>query len=226
MGPKIAIGVAALAACLLLGKHVAHEFPRFEAWIAELGAWGPVAFTLVFIALSSVFVPDTLFAVAAGVMFGLVRGSIIMCTAGILGAAIDFWLARYLLHDRIEKALAGYPKLQAIAHAAGREGLKFHLLLRLTPVNPTTLSYVLGGATPVSFTMFFIAAFGHIPGYVVEVYFGYVAEHVTKIAGGVRHHSSTHMIISVVGLVLSIAAMVVITQHARKAILAAEVRDA
>lgn len=225
VGFKIGLGLAALGACIVLGEKVAHELPRLEQWIAGLGAWGPAAFVISFIVLSSVFVPDTLFAVAAGVMFGLVRGSIIMCAAGILGAVIDFWLARYLFRGRITRALAGYPKLEAIARAAGREGLKFHLLLRLTPVNPTTLSYVLGGATPVGFGMFFVAAFGHIPGYVVEVYFGYVAQHVTRMAGGGKHHSTAHLIVSSVGLVLSVVAMVVITQHARKAIAAAEARD-
>lgn len=222
---KIALGLAAIGVCVVLGEKVAHELPRLEQWIAGLGPWGPAAFILSFIVLSSVFVPDTLFAVAAGVMFGLVRGSIIICAAGILGAMIDFWLARFFLRSRIEGALAGYPKLEAIARAAGREGLKFHLLLRLTPVNPTTLSYVLGGATPVGFLMFFVAAFGHIPGYVVEVYFGYVAQHVTRMAGGVKQHSTGHLIVSAVGLVLSVVAMVVITQHARKAIAAAEARD-
>jgi len=224
-GPRIALGIAALVACVLLGDHVAHEIPRLESWICGLGIWAPLAFVAAFVVLSSLFVPDTLFAVAAGVMFGLVRGSIIMSAAGILGAVVDFWLARRLLRSRIERALTGYPKLAAIARAAGREGLKFHVLLRLTPVNPTSLSYILGGATPVRFTTYFITAFGLIPGYVVEVYFGYVAKHVTKLAGGVREHSTTHLIISVVGLVLSIAAMVVVTQHARKAILATEARD-
>src|SRR5262249_57358927 len=100
------------------------------------------------------------------------------------------------------------------------------LLLRLTPVNPTTLSYLLGAATHVRLTTFFIAAFGHIPGYFVEVYFGFVAVHVTRLAGGVHHLSAAHMIVSTIGLIISIAVMVYITQRARQAIARAESRDA
>jgi uncharacterized membrane protein YdjX (TVP38/TMEM64 family) len=225
-GPRIALAVALLVVCLVLARHVAHDIPRIEAWVDGLGPAAPWAFALIVVVLTSIFIPDTVFALAAGVMFGLWRGTLIICAAGIIGAVLNFIFARRFLSGWVTRWLAGYPKLAAIASVADREGLRFHLLLRLTPVNPTTLSYILGAATRMRLSTFFIAAFGHIPGYFVEVYFGYVAAHVTKLAGGVKHHSTAHTVVNVVGLVISIVVMVYVTQRARAAIQAAELRDA
>lgn len=225
-GPRIVLGIGLLGICLVLGRHVAHDIPRLEQWVAGLGPWAPWAFTVLVIVLTSFFIPDTIFALAAGVMFGLWEGTLIICASGILGAVLNFIFARRYLSGWVSRWLSKYPKLAAIASVADREGLRFHLLLRLTPVNPTTLSYILGAASHVSLSTFFIAAFGHIPGYFVEVYFGWVAAHVTRYAGGVKHHSTAEMIVNVVGLLLSIIVMVYVTQRARAAIARAELRDA
>ncbi len=225
-GPRIVLAVGLLGLCLVVGRHVAHDIPRLEKWIAGLGPWAPWAFTLLVIVLTSFFIPDTIFALAAGVMFGLWQGTLIICASGIIGAVLNFIFARRFLSGWVSRWLNNYPKLAAIASVADREGLRFHFLLRLTPVNPTTLSYILGAASRVSLSTFFIAAFGHIPGYFVEVYFGWVAAHVTKYAGGVKHHSTAEMVVNVVGLVLSIIVMVWVTKRARAAIAHAELRDA
>ncbi len=224
-GPRIVLAIGLLGVCLVVGRHVAHDIPRLEQWIAGLGPWAPWVFTILVIVLTSFFIPDTIFALAAGVMFGLWQGTLIICASGIIGAILNFLFARRFLSGWVTRWLTNYPKLAAIASVADREGLRFHLLLRLTPVNPTTLSYLLGAASRVSLATFSIAALGHIPGYFVEVYFGYVAAHLTKYAGGVKHHSTAELVVNVVGLVLSVAVMVYVTQRARLAIQRVELRD-
>ena len=192
-----------------------------ETWIAGHGVWGRVAFVGMIIVFTSMFVPDTVLAIAAGAMFGLVWGTVLTVVGAVITAALNFLAARGLLRPRIESMLEQHPKLQAIQRAANREGLRLQLLLRLAPINPVSVSYVLG-ASGVRFSTFLIATVGLIPGLFVEVYFGYLASHVTKVAGKASEHSTLHTVVTVVGFVVCIVLMIAITRIATQALADAE----
>jgi len=185
---KIVLGLALIVAAAWLGRDFAHHLPTIEDWVAAQGAWGYVAFVLAVAILTSIFVPDTLFAVIAGALFGLGLGTLLVVLGSLLAAALDFALGRLLLQRAVQGWLAHSPKLAAIQRAVNREGFRFQFLLRLTPVNPVTISYILG-ATGTRFATFIVACLGMIPSLFVEVYFGYVAKHVAKITGQVSEHS-------------------------------------
>jgi uncharacterized membrane protein YdjX (TVP38/TMEM64 family) len=169
------------------------------------------------VVLTSLFVPDTLLAIAAGVLFGLAWGAVLAVIGAVITAAINFLAARQLLRPRIEKILQQHPKLRAIQSAAQREGLRLQLLLRLAPINPVSVSYVLG-ASGVRFSTFLMATVALIPGLFVDVYFGYMASHVTKRAGGSVDHSILHTIITVVAFAVCVVLMIFISRIAAKAI--------
>jgi hypothetical protein len=76
--------------------------------------------------------------------------------------------------------------------------LRLQLLLRLSPINPVTVSYVLG-ASGVRFSTFMIATIGLIPTLFVEVYFGDVASHLAKVAGNSSDPLTLHTVVVVVG---------------------------
>lgn len=163
------------------------------------------------------FVPDTLLAVAAGALFGLGWGAVLTIAGGILTAALNFLIARSLLQPRIEKMLEKHPKLRAIQHAADQEGLRLQLLLRLAPINPVSVSYVMG-ASGIRYSTFMLGTIGLIPALFVVVYFGYLANHVTTVAGNVSEHSGLHTIVTVVGFVVCIVLMIYIARVASRAI--------
>jgi len=94
-------------------------------------------------------------------------------------AVLNYLIARSLLRSRIEKMLEKHPKLRAIQRAANHEGLRLQLLLRLAPLNPVSVSYVLG-ASGVRFSTFLLATVGLIPVVFVEVYFGYLASNPNR----------------------------------------------
>ncbi len=68
------------------------------------------------------------------------------------------------------------------------------------------------------FSTFLIATIGLIPGLFVEVYFGYMASHVTKVAANVSEHSTLRTVVTVVGFVVCIVLVVFISRIASKAI--------
>jgi uncharacterized membrane protein YdjX (TVP38/TMEM64 family) len=218
---KIALHLL-IAACVFgtvvwFGRHLGAEIKAIEAWIAGFGVWGPIVFVIIIIIFTSMFVPDTLLSVAAGVLFGLIWGTTIMVIGAITTATLNYLLARWLFRVRIEKILREHPKLRAIQRLADQDGLRLQLLLRLSPINPVSVSYILGAAG-VRYVTFLLATTGLIPSLFVEVYFGHLASHVTKVAGKVSSHSSTYTVVTAVGFVVCIAVMIYIVRAATKAL--------
>lgn len=217
VGLRLLVGLCLLAVIVWLGRNAVDEIKALETWIAGHGVWGKVAFMAMIVFFTSLFVPDTVLAVAAGALFGLAWGTVLTCVGAIITAALNFLAARNLFRPRIEKMLQQHPKLQAIRTAANREGLRLQLLLRLAPINPVSVSYVLG-ASGVKFSTFLLATIGLIPGLFAEVYFGYLASHVTKVAGDESDHSTLHTIVTISGFLVCIVLIILISRVASKAL--------
>ncbi len=134
IGFWLLVGLCVLIAVVWFGRHGADQIKAMEAWVAGHGVVGWIVFVGMMIVLMSVFVPDTVLALAAGAMFGLGLGTVLCFIACTLTAVINFLTARWLLRPRIEQMIQGQPKLVAIERAAEREGLRLLLLLRLAPL--------------------------------------------------------------------------------------------
>ncbi len=214
---RFVIGGGLLLAAVGLGQYFGHHLPAFERWVQSHGITGFVVFVLALVVCTSLFVPDTIFAVAAGVLFGLVWGTILVVVGSLLTAGLDFAISRHLLRARVRRWLEQRPKFAAIERAVAREGLRLQFLLRLTPVHPVTVSYVLG-AGPTRFGTFMVAALGLIPALFVEVYFGYAAKHVAGVAGQVGEHSPLHTVLTIAGLVLCAGLLAHVVRLARRAL--------
>lgn len=215
-----------LSLCLLgsivwFGRGAVDEVEALAAWVASHGIWGKVAFVVLSVVLTSVFVPEMLFAASAGALFGLWWGTVLTVLGVILTAVVDYLLALTLLRPRIESLLEGHPKLRAIRDASNDEGIRLQLLLRVAPINPVSTSYVLG-ASGVRFPAFLGGTLGMIPWVFAEVYFGYLASHVTRVVadGGDESKLKTGMV--AFGFVVCIALIVYVTRIAVSALAAAE----
>ncbi|MBN8247433.1 MAG: VTT domain-containing protein [Verrucomicrobia bacterium] len=219
-----AVGLVSLGILIWAGRELGHRLPAIEQWIEGQGLAGWVVFIALTVVGTSLLVPDTVFAVMAGVLYGVPGGSLIITLAAFLTASLNFLLARRWLHAPVRRWLERQPRLAAIERAVHREGLKFLFLIRLTPLSPVAVSYLLG-TTPTRFGPFLLACAGLIPGLVVEVYVGHVAKHVVHVAGDPDAHSRMHTGLTVAGLVLCLALMAYVTRIARRAIAEAEARD-
>ena len=225
LAAKIVFGVAIVAVAAWLGRDFAQHLPAVEDWIARQGAWGYVAFIVAVVLFTSVFVPDTIFAVIAGAIFGVFWGTVMIVTGSLLAAALNFAMGRLLFQQTVLHWLDRNPRFAAIERAVHREGFRFQFLLRLTPINPVTISYILG-ATKTRFPTFLLACLGMIPSLFVEVYFGYVAKHVAKITGQTSEHSALHSAFTIAGLALCIVLLVYVVRLARRAIAESERQEA
>ncbi len=81
---------------------------ELRAGIAELGAWAPLAFVVLYALVALTPIPVTIMAVAGGLAFGLGLGTLLSMlgvTAGCLGA---YWLSRALGRETVMRALGSH----------------------------------------------------------------------------------------------------------------------
>jgi uncharacterized membrane protein YdjX (TVP38/TMEM64 family) len=214
---KLIIGAIVLTGLVLLGKLWGQHIPEVERYISGLGLWGPVIFTILFIALMPFFVPNASFALIAGALFGLWWGTVIVVIAGLISELVLFSLGHKVLRARVDYTLKQYPKLLAIRKALIKKPIKLMILLRLSPIPFTPICYLLS-TTRISYRKYILGYVGFIPGNFVTVYFGFVAKHVAKMAGKSDNISPPELAIAIIGLVACILLITYISHAAKQAI--------
>jgi uncharacterized membrane protein YdjX (TVP38/TMEM64 family) len=218
----IAIGIAALVGLIVLGRSAGGAIPAFASWVDGLGFWGPVAFVAGYALAVVAFVPASLLTLAAGAIFGVLRGTLVVFVAATLGSCLAFLISRHLARSAIERRLVGNTRFAAIDRAIGVEGRKIVFLLRLSPAFPFNLLNYALGLTRVSFRDYALASFGMLPGTLLYVYSGKVAGDVAALAAGAGKPSgSGNTLFWIVGLVATIVVTTIVTRIARRALAAA-----
>jgi uncharacterized membrane protein YdjX (TVP38/TMEM64 family) len=211
--------VAALGALVLFGRQLAGYIPRFAAAVSELGPWGPVVFVAGYDVAAVAFVPGSLLTLAAGAVFGLLRGTLYVFVGATLGAAAAFLVARHLARRVVERRLRDDPRLQAIDRAVARQGRKIVFLLRLSPLFPFNLLNYALGLTQVRFADYLVASIGMLPGTLLYVYYGKVLGDVAALAAGrtVEKGAADYALLAL-GLLATLAVTTLVTRVARRAL--------
>ena len=218
---RVVIGAALLVGVIWVGHLAEADIPALEAWVQGLGPLGPAVFIVVFVVLTAALIPESPFCLIAGALFGLGWGTLYTTIAGLLCANVVFLVARTFLRARIQERLQANPKLMALEHAASRQGLRLLLLIRLTPIHPTLMSYILG-ASSVRYQDYLFACIALIPGYFVSVYAGYTAKHMTHVANSANQNLGLEHVAMLAGLVVCGVVFTIIARVAKKAIDEAE----
>ncbi len=188
-------------------------------WIENLGPKGAIAFILIYIVATVAFLPGTILTVGAGVIFGVVLGSIYVFIGATLGATAAFLVGRYLARGWISKKIESNNNFKAIDEAVGKEGFKIVLLTRLSPVFPFNLLNYAFGVTRVSLRDYFLGCIGIIPGSILYVYIGSLAGSLAMIGAESQPTNLTvKWAIRIVGLIATVAVTVYVTRVAQKAL--------
>ena len=150
MAARSALWRASVVIALLTGSLFVAIFLRDElnpslvqVAIDRLGILAPIAFIVMFAVATVLFVPGALFALAGGVIFGPVWGTLLNLLGATLGATIAFLVARYVAADWVAVKAGG--RLKQIVEGVEAEGWRFVALTRLLPIVPfNLLNYALG----------------------------------------------------------------------------------
>ncbi|MGH7415193.1 MAG: TVP38/TMEM64 family protein [Candidatus Rokuibacteriota bacterium] len=188
-------------------------------WIRGLGAWGPAVFIVLYVLATVLFLPGSVLTLGAGVVFGVIKGSVIVSISATLGATAAFLVGRYLARGWVARRIEGNARFKAIDAAVAREGWKIVGLTRLSPVFPFNLLNYAFGVTRVSLRDYLLASWiGMMPGTVMYVYLGSLAGDLAALGAGRRARTPAEWGFYVVGLLATVAVTVYVTRLARAAL--------
>jgi uncharacterized membrane protein YdjX (TVP38/TMEM64 family) len=216
---RIAWAAGALALALLAwqGHHLATWLPQLEHSIAALGPLGPLLLVAAIVLLSPLFVPDTIFGIAAGATFGLAAGTVYYFAGMYLMCLAVQFASRRWLRRPVLRLLETRTKLRAAVRAAPEGGVRFTFLVRLVPINQALLSYALGAAD-VPFRFALIGNAGMLVHLLPTVYFGAAAAHLTRMAGEGHGAWEVEGVLLMLGLGVCVALTLQVTRRAWAAI--------
>ena len=156
----------------------------------QFGEWREQSPTLViggffalYVLVAALSLPGAaILTLAAGALFGLVEGFIIVSFASSIGALLAFLVSRYLLRDSIKKKFP--ERLKAIDEGVQKEGAFYLFTLRLVPVFPFFLVNLLMGVTGIkAWTFYWVSQLGMLAGTVVYVNAGTQLADIESLSG-------------------------------------------
>ena len=195
-------------------------------WLAQLLAWidanrqiAWLAFIASYIVACVLLLPGLILTLAAGALFGLLQGVILVSVASVAGATAAFLIGRMLARDWARQKVQALPRFAALDRAVEEKGFQIVLLTRLSPLFPFNLLNYAYGLTSVRLRDYVVASWiGMLPGTVLYVYLGSAAESLSQVAGGDVNAGSGGRILFIIGLVATVAVAVLVTRRARRAL--------
>jgi uncharacterized membrane protein YdjX (TVP38/TMEM64 family) len=196
-----------------------HTLQAVLQWIDSLGTVGYIAFILIYILATVFLIPGSILTLGAGVIFSVVKGSVLVSIASILAATVAFLIGRYLARKWVAKKIEEYPKFTAIDEAVAQEGWKIVGLTRLSPLFPFVFLNYAFSITKVSLRDYILASWiGMMPGTIMYVYLGSLIGSLANIATGVTQKNPVQQTLYIVGLVATVAVTIYVTKVAKKAL--------
>jgi uncharacterized membrane protein YdjX (TVP38/TMEM64 family) len=201
------------------GRTIAPRLLRLIADIHQLGAAAPIAFIGIYAVAVVALIPASLLTIAGGAVFGLVHGVLYSLAGATAGSCAAFLLGRHAFRRIVERRLAKMPRFAAVERAVSAQGRRIVFLLRLSPLVPFNfLNYALG-LTTISLKDFVIASVGTIPGTLVYTYGGKVTGEALALAGQAQvPKDASYYALLLCGLAATVAATMVVTRTARRAL--------
>lgn len=146
--------------------------------------WQMIAvFSALYVVMAALSLPGAaIMTIAAGVIFGLGLGTVIVSFASSIGATLAFLVARFILREQVQQRFAD--KLKAINAGVEKEGEFYLFTLRLIPLFPFFLINLLMGLTPIKTWKFYLVSqLGMLPGTLVYVNAGEQVASLESLAG-------------------------------------------
>ncbi|MFM6195251.1 MAG: TVP38/TMEM64 family protein [Planktothrix sp.] len=193
--------------------------PNLLDWVEHLGFWAPLAFIIIYNLATILFIPGSLLTLGAGIIFGVIWGSIYVSIGSVMGATFAFLIGRYFTRDWVARKLENYENFQAIDQAVGEEGWKIVGLTRLSPIFPFNLLNYAFGLTNVSLKDYFLASWiGMLPGTILYVYVGSLVGSLAQLGTAERSRTLIEWLLYGIGLMATLIVTLYITRIAQNAL--------
>jgi pyruvate/2-oxoglutarate dehydrogenase complex dihydrolipoamide dehydrogenase (E3) component/uncharacterized membrane protein YdjX (TVP38/TMEM64 family) len=154
-----------------------------EHSIAESPFVSFVLFFLVYVVVTALSLPGAaVLTLAAGALFGLWKGLLLVSFASTIGATLAFLVARYVLRDWVTSRFG--EKLNSINAGVEKQGAFYLFTLRLVPIFPFFLINLLMGLTSITVrTFYWVSQVGMLAGTLVFVNTGTQLAQIDSLSG-------------------------------------------
>ncbi len=158
-------------------RSAALEIHQASPWLTSLG------FLATYVAVTGLSLPGAaILTLAAGAIFGLGLGTVIVSFASTIGATLAFLLARHLLRDAVQRRFE--KQLRPINEGVRKDGAFYLFALRLVPAFPFFAINLAMGLTPLKvWTFFWVSQTGMLAGTLVYVNAGQQIGQLESLAG-------------------------------------------
>ncbi len=171
-----------------LGRFLSLEYIKSrQAEFTALAAEKPLlvggAFFAIYVAVCALSLPGAaIMTLAAGAIFGLIFGTVIVSFASSIGATLAFLVSRYVLRDSVQSRFGA--RLAEIDKGIQKEGAFYLFTLRLVPLFPFFVINLLMGLTRMKATTFYwVSQLGMFAGTVVYVNAGTQLAKIDSLKG-------------------------------------------
>jgi len=192
---KSRIALLALIAALVagffildLGQYLTLDYIKSQqAQLDGLVAAQPLviaaAYFLIYVLVTAVSLPGAaIMTLAAGAMFGLWWGLLLVSFASTIGATLAMLVARFVLRDQVSRRFER--QINGINKGVEREGAFYLFTLRLVPLFPFFAINLIMGLTKISVPVYFVVSqVGMLAGTLVFVNAGTQLAQVESLAG-------------------------------------------
>ncbi len=142
-----------------------------------------ISFFALYVVVTAASLPGaTVMTLAAGAIFGLFSGVILVSFASTIGATCAFIVSRYVLRDTIQQKFPD--KLKTINQGIDKDGAFYLFALRLVPAFPFFVINLLMGLTSLkTWTFFWVSQLGMFAGTIVYVNAGTQLAQIDSLSG-------------------------------------------
>jgi len=140
-------------------------------------------FFAVYVLATALSLPGaTILTLAAGALFGLLSGLLLVSFASSIGATLAFLASRFLLRDWVQQRFGD--KLKALNAGVEKDGALYLFTLRLLPIFPFFLINLLMGLMPIKTrTFYWVSQVGMLAGTLVYVNAGTQLAQLESLSG-------------------------------------------
>jgi uncharacterized membrane protein YdjX (TVP38/TMEM64 family) len=187
--------------------------------IQGLGPLAPLLFIVVYVVSCLVFFPGIILTLGAGILFGVVWGTVYVCLGATLGASTAFLLSRYFARQWLLKKFSSSLRFRAIDQAVEKDGWKVVGLMRLSPVFPFIPLNFIFGATSVPYLHFAAAtAIGILPATFMFVYLGSLIGSLAELGHRPIATGQAKWVVTALGVITTMIVTIAVTRLARRAL--------
>ena len=149
------------------------DLDSLKEYILSFGVWAPIiSFILMILQSIAAPLPAFLITFANAALFGWLKGAILSWSSAMVGAAVCFFIAKYLGRDVVEKLTSKFA-IESVDSFFDKYGKHTILIARLLPFMSFDLVSYAAGLTSMSFISFFVATgIGQLPATIVYSYVG------------------------------------------------------